>query len=266
MEGGPCVVIHRFVRKFHIRGVRLQLQRPGMGKNFKRSVLRINLRSIVEKSIYIYRYKSKQKYCSKIFWTRLKTLEAIFTGKFWAKNLISPGSLTALRCELQGRGLRLSPSRVKSRSGNFFRVNVGRPAVATSAKEQPFRSDLSLSRVVVIHRWSFRVSSSLYILFHDVHEGSRGFEILKFRANRKWEVEGKIGLGSAMLSIVWLIWKRNFSKHSRTPFEEVSFFLVSERILKLRILLSVKNEIFFRSDVHLNRMKLKNVWLKNARI
>lgn len=156
MEGGPCVVIHRFVRKFHIRGVRLQLQRPGMGKNFKRSVLRINLRSIVEKSIYIYRYKSKQKYCSKIFWTRLKTLEAIFTGKFWAKNLISPGSLTALRCELQGRGLRLSPSRVKSRSGNFFRVNVGRPAVATSAKEQPFRSDLSLSRV----SWWFIVDHS----------------------------------------------------------------------------------------------------------
>lgn len=238
-----------------------------MGKNFKRSVLRINLRSIVEKSIYIYRYKSKQKYCSKIFWTRLKTLEAIFTGKFWAKNLISPGSLTALRCELQGRGLRLSPSRVKSRSGNFFRVNVGRPAVATSAKEQPFRSDLSLSRV----SWWFIVDHSgchpPYILFHDADlEGSRGFEILKFRANRKWEVEGKIGLGSAMLSMVWLIWKRNFSKHSRTPFEEVSFFLVSERILKLRILLSVKNEIFFRSDVHLNRMKLKNVWLKNARI
>lgn len=71
-------------------------------------------------------------------------------------------------------------------------------------------------------------------------------------------MEGKIGLGSAMLSMVWLIWKRNFSKHSRTPFEEVSFFLVSERILKLRILLS-KNEIFFRSDVHLNWMKLKNV-------
>lgn len=71
-------------------------------------------------------------------------------------------------------------------------------------------------------------------------------------------MEGKIGLGSAMLSMVWLIWKRNFSEYSRILFEEVSFFLVSERILKLRILLS-KNEIFFRSDVHLNWMKLKNV-------
>lgn len=158
-----------------------------MGKNFKRSVLRINLRSIVEKSIYIYRYKSKQKYCSKIFWTRLKTLEAIFTGKFWAKNLISPGSLTALRCELQGRGLRLSPSRVKSRSGNFFRVNVGRPAVATSAKEQPFRSDLSLSRVVVIHRWSFRVSSPPIVcstMSRDL-EGSRFWNFARI-GNERW--------------------------------------------------------------------------------
>lgn len=175
-----------------------------MGKNFKRSVLRINLRSIVEKSIYTYRYKSKQKYCSKIFWTRLKTLEAIFTGKFWAKNLIFPGSLTALRCELQGRGLRLSPSRVKSRSGNFFRVNVGRPAVATSAKEQPFRSDLSLSRVVVIHRWSFRVSSPLYFV---PRCGSRGISRVRdFEISRESEMRGGgkdwVGFGYAFDRLV----------------------------------------------------------------
>lgn len=175
-----------------------------MGKNFKRSVLRINLRSIVEKSIYTYRYKSKQKYCSKIFWTTLKTLEATFTGKFWAKNLIFPGSLTALRCELQGRGLRLSPSRVKSRSGNFFRVNVGRPAVATSAKEQPFRSDLSLSRVVVIHRWSFRVSSPLYFV---PRCGSRGISRVRdFEISRESEMRGGgkdwVGFGYAFDGLV----------------------------------------------------------------
>lgn len=150
--------------------------------------------------------------------------------------------------------------------GTFFESTLAGLLSPRRPKSNHFAL-ISLSRV----SWWFIVDHSgchpPYILFHDADlEGSRGFEILKFRANRKWEVEGKIGLGSAMLSMVWLIWKRNFSKHSRTPFEEVSFFLVSERILKLRILLSVKNEIFFRSDVHLNRMKLKNVWLKNARI
>lgn len=50
VEGGPCVVIHRFVRKFHIRAVPLGRD----GQNFKRSELRIKASS---KNLYIYIYR-----------------------------------------------------------------------------------------------------------------------------------------------------------------------------------------------------------------
>lgn len=53
VEGGPCVVIHRFVRKFHIRAVRLPLFRGRDGQNFKRSELKIKLH---RRKIYIYIY------------------------------------------------------------------------------------------------------------------------------------------------------------------------------------------------------------------
>lgn len=77
---------------------------------------------------------------------------------------------------------------MKSQSGNFFRVNVGRPAVAATlakAAEHHFAL-ISLSMKGVILS---------YILFHDI----RGFEILKFRANFEMGMRGGgknwVGLG-----------------------------------------------------------------------
>lgn len=86
----------------------------------------------------------------------------------------------------------VSPSRVKSQSGNFFRVNVGRPAVTAKAAKRPaiFLQSLAClstmirgdSSLIIVSRDADTGCHPSSVLFHDIG-GSRGFEILKFRAN-----------------------------------------------------------------------------------
>lgn len=110
----------------------------------------------------------------------------------------------------------VSPSRVKSQSGNFFRVNVGRPAVTAKAAKRPaiFLQSLAClstmirgdSSLIIVSRDADTGCHPSSVLFHDIHGISRirDFEISREFWNWKWEweVEGKIGLGWVGLAML----------------------------------------------------------------